>query len=202
VTAKYTRIAWEGPSRIAALSCGSRVVQRRLARRSLPWISTATKKIPRYEYQEYGDLHIFGLTADEEKRITRFVANNPDLLLEWNLQQAGVTKEHCYQIIKDAGIALPVMYSLGFKNNNCIGCVKATSAKYWDLVRKHFPAIFWKRARQSRELNVRLVRYHGVRMFLDELPDPITDKTPEEDIECGPICLVERIKPANTGAVS
>jgi len=38
-------------------------------------------------------------------------------------------------------------------------------------------------------------------MFLDELPDPITDKTPEEDIECGPICLVERIKPADGTSV-
>jgi len=31
---------------------------------------------------------------------------------------------------------------------------------------------------------------------LDELPDPITDETPEEDIECGPICLIEKIQPA------
>ena len=88
------------------------------------------------------------------------------------------------------------MYSLGFKNNNCIGCVKATSAKYWDMVRRHFPEVFQRRAKQSRDIGVRLVRYHGVRMFLDELPDPITDKTPEEDIECGPICLVEKIQPA------
>jgi hypothetical protein len=25
--------------------------------------------------------------------------------------------------------------------------------------------------------------------LITEHPDPITDKTPEEDIECGPICL-------------
>ena len=150
------------------------------------------KRVPRLEYQEYGDLHIFGLTADEDKRIQRFKENNPDLNLEWNLQYAGITKDDCYRIIKEAEIALPVMYSLGFKNNNCIGCVKATSPKYWDLVRKNFPATFCRRARQSRELGVRLVRYHGVRMFLDELPDPITDKREQEDIECGPVCLVER----------
>lgn len=155
------------------------------------------KKIPRFEYQQYGDLHIFGLTKDESGRIKRFVENNPDLRLEWNLRDGDVTKEECYQLLTDGGIALPVMYSLGFKNNNCIGCVKATSPKYWDLVRRHFPIVFWRRAKQSRDLGVRLVRYHGVRMFLDELPDPITDKTPQEDIECGPICLVERIQPAD-----
>lgn len=155
------------------------------------------KKIPRFEYQQYGDLHVFGLTADEGARIRRFVENNPDLRLEWNLRDECITKEECYKLLTDGGIALPVMYSLGFKNNNCIGCVKATSAKYWALVRKHFPVVFWRRAKQSRDLGVRLVRYHGVRIFLDELPDPITDKTPQEDIECGPICLIERIRPAD-----
>jgi len=37
-------------------------------------------------------------------------------------------------------------------------------------------------------------------MFLDELPELVTDKTPEEDIECGPICLIER--PASNEAVN
>lgn len=149
------------------------------------------KKVPRFNYQEPDDLHLFGLTADERSRIKRFEENNPELRLEWILRDAGITKTNCYSILQEAGISLPIMYSLGFKNNNCIGCVKATSAKYWNMVRRFFPEIFWKRAKQSRDLGVRLVRYHGIRMFLDELPSLSTDNTPEEDIECGPICLVE-----------
>lgn len=147
------------------------------------------KKIPRFDYQLPDDLHIFGLTADELGRIKRFINNNPELELEWNLRDAGITKDMCYQQLQLAGIKLPAMYALGFKNNNCIGCVKATSPKYWDLVRREFPETFWRRARQSRELGVKLVRYHGERVFLDELPLLITDHTPEEDIECGPICI-------------
>jgi hypothetical protein len=151
--------------------------------------TTELKKIPRFDYQLPNDLHIFGLTADETKRIERFESTNPELELEWNLRDAGMTKEDCYQLLRDAGIALPIMYSLGFKNNNCIGCVKATSPAYWYKVRQHFPEIFKRRAEQSRKINCRLVRYHGQRIFLDELPEVNTDHRPEEDIECGPICV-------------
>ena len=147
------------------------------------------KKVPRFEFQQPDDIHIFGLCSDEVPRIERFKKNNPELLLEWNLYDQQVTKNKCYRWLERAGIALPVLYSLGFKNNNCIGCVKATSPKYWDLVRKYFPEVFAKRARQSREIGVRLVRYHGERIFLDELPEKITDLRAQEDIECGPICL-------------
>lgn len=149
------------------------------------------KKIPRLEYQLPNDLHIFGLTAEETNRIKRFEKQNPDLELEWVLRDAGLTKEGCYDMLRNVGIPLPAMYSLGFKNNNCIGCVKSTSPTYWDRVRKNFPEIFKRRCVQSREIGCRLIEYHGKRLFLDELPDPITDKRREKNIECGVVCITE-----------
>lgn len=149
------------------------------------------KKVPRHAFQESDDIHIFGLTYDEGVRINRFKENNPELYLEWILRDSWITKDMCYKIIQNAGIKLPIMYELGFSNNNCLGCVKATSAQYWNLTRKNFPEVFSRRCRQSRELGVRLVRYHGKRIFLDELPADVTDMTPEGDIECGPLCLIE-----------
>lgn len=146
------------------------------------------KKAPRFAYQQPDDVHVFGLTADEGKRIERFEANNPELHLCWELRILNITKADCFRILQEAGIRLPVMYSLNFKNNNCIACVKATSAKYWANVRRHFPLVFAKRAEQSRRLGVRLCRYHGKRIFLDELPLDVTDLTPEEDVECGVLC--------------
>ena len=151
------------------------------------------KKVPRFNYQLPDDIHIFGLTADEGKRIRTFEHNNPELNLEWILREQGIMKEMCYRRLRDAGITLPTMYSLGFKNNNCIGCVKATSAVYWDRVRTHFPDIYARRAAQSRAIGVKLVRYHGTRIFLDELPAKITDRRKEEDIECGPVCAQELV---------
>jgi len=43
------------------------------------------------------------------------------------------------------------------------------------------------RAEQSRRLGVRLARYKGVRIFLDELPEDATEKI-TEDLSCGPQC--------------
>jgi hypothetical protein len=146
------------------------------------------KKVPRFEFQQPDDIHVFGLTADEGTRLRRFEANNPDLSLWWVLRDAGITKDDCYTMLRDAGIVLPAMYGLGFKNNNCLGCVKATSPDYWNKVRKHFPEVFARRVEQSRAIGVRLARYKGVRVFLDELPDIVTNE-PQEDIECGPVCL-------------
>lgn len=150
------------------------------------------KKVPRFEFQQPDDIHYFGLTFDEQRRIRNFVANNPDLNLEWVLDDRMIIKDDCYAMVEAAGIRLPTMYTLGFNNNNCLGCVKATSAKYWAKVRRLFPEVFARRAAQSRELGVKLARYKDVRIFLDELPLIIDgDEPEEEDIECGPVCLQE-----------
>jgi hypothetical protein len=82
------------------------------------------------------------------------------------------------------------MYELGFEHNNCIGCVKSTSTGYWNRVRRLFPDVFDRRARQSRLIGARLVRVKGVRVFLDELP--LEEHDPDDDIDCGPVCQTPR----------
>ena len=104
--------------------------------------TTEMKKLPRYAFQRPDDVHIFGLTADETQRIDNFKANNPDLLLEWPLLEHGITKDDCYSILREADIELPIMYTLGYNNNNCLGCVKASSARYWNMIRRDFPEVF------------------------------------------------------------
>jgi len=149
------------------------------------------KKVPRLQYQRPDDLHIFGLTADEQRRIETFARNNHDIQLAWPLLEHGITKKVCYEMLYDAGIRLPKMYELGFNNNNCIGCVKATSPKYWARVAKHFPEVFERRARQSREIGAKLVRVDNQRIYLDEMPfdrDWLNEGTQEEDVSCGPDC--------------
>jgi len=152
--------------------------------------TVAMKKIPRFHYQRPDDIHIFGYTSEEVKRMRSFENNNPELFLHWVLAENSVTKNDCLSVLKTAGIELPQMYTLGYKNNNCIGCVKATSARYWASVRKDFPEIFARRAQQSRELGVRLARYRGERIFLDELPMADYSHLVLEDISCGPECGV------------
>jgi len=152
------------------------------------------KKIPRYKYQQPGDLHLFGFTCEkrELKRIADYERDNPDIDVEWILRDQGYTKEMCKQLIRDAGIEIPIMYRLGFKNNNCIGCVKSTSPSYWDRTRTFFPEVFLKRCQQSREIGAKLVELQGARIFLDELPnDGFRNTMPEPDMDCGVLCSNE-----------
>ena len=153
--------------------------------------TTEMKKIPRYAYQRPDDIHTFGFTADERRRLVRFEENNPELNVDWVLANAGFTKDDCYARIKEVGIAIPAMYQLGYNNNNCLGCVKASSAKYWNMTRRDFPDVFERRVEQSRELGVRLTRFKGERIFLDELPPNYRPADDLEDISCGPECAYE-----------
>lgn len=158
------------------------------------------KKRPRQDWQRPTDIHCFGMDVNEtmpgcrrrqNDRIARMNDGNPDLYLSWILRDAGLTKEDCLGMIEGAGIQVPAMYQLGFKNNNCIGCVKSSSPKYWNMVRKHFPKVFEDRAKQSREIGCKLIQRtvnkKRQRFFLDELPkDDDTDL--KENLSCGPQC--------------
>jgi len=153
------------------------------------------KKEPRYAWEaaNKADWHVLGFTADERDRFDRFVMSERDNVLPV-LIDAGLTKGDCFRILAEAGIALPMVYRLGYPNANCVGCVKATSATYWNHVRKRHPAVFASRAEQSRRLGVRLVRVAGERLFLDELSaDAVGLPMKNMDFECGIFCAAERL---------
>ena len=128
------------------------------------------KKEARAEWEDINkpDWHVLGFSAEEKRRHDRFVLTERENVIPV-LIDAGMTKSDCGDMIRRAGILLPEIYSLGFPNANCIGCVKATSPTYWNHVRHVFPDVFHARARQSRQLGARLVRVAGERIFLDEL---------------------------------
>lgn len=130
------------------------------------------KVIPRLAFQHPHDAHVFGYTADklDAARAVRLRENYPELDIRTPLIDLGLTKASCLAIVERAGISLPPMYAMGFHNNNCIPCVKATSPAYWALVRQKFPAEFGRMARLSRDLDVRLCRIAGKRAFIDEIP--------------------------------
>jgi hypothetical protein len=105
------------------------------------------------------------------------------------LIDAGITKQDCVHILQAYGIELPRVYKMGLPNANCLGCVKATSATYWNFIRKHYPEVYEERAVTSRDLGVRLARDNGNRVFLDELsPDAKGAALKSLDFECGLFC--------------
>lgn len=153
------------------------------------------KKQVREDYQQYGDVHVFGFTSDETMRHKRFGAQNKGVLYRSPLLEKGISKADCFKIISDAGIELPMMYRLGYRNNNCIGCVKGQSG-YWNKIRRDFPDVFEHMAKVEREIGAAINKsYAGdgkrKRVFLDELPPDAGRYESEPSISCGAVCEID-----------
>lgn len=143
----------------------------------------ALKRNVRIAYQRPGDIHVFGFTAEEQDRADGFHKDNPDIDTYLPLIERGYTKASCFKVINDAGIEIPAMYKLGYRNNNCIGCVKG-GAGYWNKIRQDFPDHFNRMAALERKLGYRLLR----NWYLDELPLNV-GRYKGEDISCGVVCV-------------
>jgi PP-loop superfamily ATP-utilizing enzyme len=163
--------------------------------------TTELKKLPRQDFQKPDDVHILGYTYEETKRIELFNKTNPELKTENLLFDNGMTREQCFEYFRSSNIELPMMYRLGYKNNNCIGCVKG-QAGYWNKIRVDFPKEFAYMANLERSLGaigpdgkrkgVAInKRYEGekrIRVFLDELDPKAGRYDIEPSIECGIFC--------------
>lgn len=148
------------------------------------------KKRARQEWESINkpDYTVLGFTSEEKNRADRFRLTERDTLLT-PLIEAGMSKEDCFRVIESAGISLPNIYKLGYPNANCIGCVKAGSATYWNLVRDKHKEVFDERCLQSRRIGAKLVYYRGKRIFLDELPvDAKGRPLKDYNFDCGIFC--------------
>lgn len=124
----------------------------------------------------------FGYTLEEVGRAERFSLQHPEVKAVYPLIQEKFTKQMCHDFLKDYGIKEPRMYELGYSNNNCIGCVKG-GKKYWQKIRKDFPAYFAEMSKLEREIGASCI--NGT--FLDELavePPQLFVELPE----CGGFC--------------
>ena len=140
----------------------------------------------------FHDREIFGYTIEERHRMDRFREQNPERFIECPLIDEGFDKADCLGFLERVGIELPAMYKLGFHNNNCIGCVKG-GAGYWNKIRKHFPEVFDRMAKQERELGVAINKSQEndvrTKIFLDELPEDMGNVDTEPSVSCGLFCM-------------
>ena len=146
------------------------------------------KKEARYKLEKSIDIdyHVFGFTFDEIERHNKFVKFERSNVLPILIDNR-ITKFQCFDILHSAGVNLPYIYSLGFSNANCIGCVKSSSAYYWYLIRRYFPEVFKSRSEQSYDIGCKLVKYKGKRIFLKDLPVYVK-KNYIKNWECGLFC--------------
>lgn len=150
-----------------------------------PCTQKLKKDVRKQWEREHPDHHtyVWGFDCNEVSRAKRTEQSLTDYDHEFPLIDNGITKEQAHGIAWKLGLKRPVMYELGYPNNNCIGCVKGGMG-YWNRIRQDFPEVFERRAKQEREINHSCIK--GV--FLDELePDRgnINDEVMEEcDIIC------------------
>jgi hypothetical protein len=151
------------------------------------------KKAARFEWEaaHQPDWHVFGFTSEERHRHDRLAATDAPNTIPILIDQ-GVSRDDCFRIIQEAGLTLPWSYQAGFPNANCLGCVKATSPSYWNLLRQIDPKTFDARAKLSREIGARLVRHQGKRIFLDELPATAKGRKLRSMPDCGVLCDINK----------
>jgi 3'-phosphoadenosine 5'-phosphosulfate sulfotransferase (PAPS reductase)/FAD synthetase len=149
------------------------------------------KRAPTYDFQQPGDILVFGYTVEEKDRADSFRRQNFEQPFETPLIEAGLTKADCLAMIQRAGIELPAMYRLGYRNNNCIGCPKGGMG-YWNKIRRDFPETFERMAALQRVLGPGsgFLRDHGAnkRITLDELAPDRGRHDEEPNVECSLMC--------------
>lgn len=133
--------------------------------------------------------YIWGLDLTEKDRADRLAENMPEFDHEFPLIDKMLTKEEAHGMCQRLGIKRPAMYDLGYRNNNCIGCVKGGMG-YWNKIRQDFPEVFAKRAIRERELEFAILKDQNGPVWLDEL-DPNRGRMEDEIFDsCGIMCEI------------
>jgi len=111
-------------------------------------------------------IYVWGIDVKEQHRTERLLKAMPEQQHIFPLIDQNITKEDAHKILNANGIKRPVMYDLGYHNNNCIGCVKGGMG-YWNKIRKDFPDVFQSRAETERKIGGTCIK--GI--YLDELAE-------------------------------
>lgn len=139
---------------------------------------------------------VLGYTVDESDRLDRFIDANASKQVIAPLIEDGLTKDDCFQIVADAGLALPIPYLQGFPNSNCLDCVKG-GLGYWKHVDRHYPDNYEEAARVQDVLGpgswFLSDRRGGKRVrlslrMLREIDEPKWRIQDEPPVQCGGLC--------------
>lgn len=153
------------------------------------------KKKVRFDFQQPGDILVFGYTIEEKHRAERLMHGEIGVEFWPVLEEYQLSKADCLAMLRRAQIDLPEMYKLGYRNNNCIGCVKG-QAGYWNKIRGDFPEVFEEMARIEEDTGRTICKREWTengerqleRLSLRDLPPDLGRYTAEPDIDCGIFC--------------
>lgn len=138
------------------------------------------------EFQIINQVWGFEYELRQVNRAIRFGQQYPNTNPLFPLIEKGINKDMCAGMIINAGIELPMMYRLGYSNNNCIGCVKGGKG-YWNKIRVDFPETFKRMSELERKVGFSCI--NGT--FLDELHPSAGRMSKEVMPSCGIICEID-----------
>lgn len=145
------------------------------------------------DHSEYDITYVWGFDLKEKKRADRTVVSYPQFTHEFPLIEKNLSKEDCHGMLENLNIKRPVMYDLGYPNNNCVGCVKGGMG-YWNKIRRDFPDVFENRAKLERELGCSCL--NGI--FLDELDPNRGNMNTEIFPDCSIMCYLADTQKGNS----
>lgn len=120
--------------------------------------STKLKRIVREKWEKENPNYthqVFGFDISEANRAVSMKMNNPHTKPIFTLLLHGLTKKKCIEELQYNFISIPLMYMLGFhNNNNCFGtgCVQG-GIGYWQKMFKEFKIKFLRMAVIERWLS-------------------------------------------------
>ena len=152
------------------------------------------KKDVRFKYEKQNKIaaQVWGYEF-EAKEINRAIRTQEQYAYTnplFPLIENKLSKNECAGILAGAGIEIPMMYKLGYNNNNCIGCVKG-GAGYWNKIRVDFPEIFKQMSEAERKAGASCLKDSEGKIYLDELDPKAGNPTDLVTGECGIFCQVE-----------
>lgn len=140
----------------------------------------------KWEYEQDYEIklrYVWGMDFNEQDRAEGIKKVMSEKMHLFPLIDRNMGKNQAHEILKASGIKRPMMYDLGYHNNNCVGCVKGGMG-YWNKIRVDFPDVFKQRSELERTIGASCI--NGV--YLDELdPNRGRDEGPIVD-DCGIFC--------------
>jgi len=132
--------------------------------------------------------YIWGFDLNEKDRADRVVENMPEHDHEFPLIENYYDKKMTHGLLEHAGIKRPIMYDLGYPNNNCIGCVKGGMG-YWNKIRQDFPEVFEQRCKLEEITGGKIFKQFNLRE-LDETRGNLQDIIVPD---CGIFCEINKV---------
>lgn len=149
------------------------------------WLKKRIRKQWEYEHREYNITYVWGFDCNEKDRADALVEEMFEFDHVFPMIERSLTKQDGHGMCEMLGVRRPIMYDLGYNNNNCRGCVKGGMG-YWNKIRVDFPEVFESRSKLEREIGASILK----ECYLDEL-DPDRGRMSDEiPIDCSIMCMI------------